>query len=71
MLAPALAVDENIVRRFSAEARTVSQISHPNILNVTDFGSDGEVYIVYEGAPGATLKDAIRAEGKFSFERAY
>ena len=70
VLAPALAVDENIVRRFSAEARTVSQISHPNILNVTDFGADGAVYIVYEGAPGATLKEAIRAEGKFSFERA-
>jgi serine/threonine protein kinase len=69
VLAPALAVDENIVRRFSAEARTVSQISHPNILNVTDFGADGAVYIVYEGAPGATLKEAIRAEGKFSFER--
>lgn len=70
VLAPALAVDDAIVRRFSAEARGVSQISHPNILNVTDFGADGNaVYTVYEGAPGATLKEAIRAEGKFSFER--
>ncbi|HEX8637478.1 MAG TPA: protein kinase, partial [Pyrinomonadaceae bacterium] len=71
ILAPALAVDESIVRRFSAEARGVSQIAHPNILNVNDFGADnGAVYIVYEGAPGATLKEAIRAEGRFSIERA-
>jgi serine/threonine protein kinase len=72
ILSPALAVDENIVRKFSAEARTVSHISHPNILNVTDFGSDkgNTVYIVYEGAEGETLKDVVRREGQFSTERA-
>ncbi len=72
VLAPALAVDENIVRRFSTEARTASSISHPNILNVTDFGRDshGAVYIVYEGAEGATLKDEIQTVGKFTPERA-
>ena len=71
ILSPALAVDDNIVERFSAEARAVSRISHPNILNVTDFGSDkGTVYIVYEGAEGETLKDAIRSQGRFSVDRA-
>jgi serine/threonine protein kinase len=72
VLAPALAVDENIVRRFSAEARTASNISHPNILNVTDFGKDnnGAVYIVYEGAEGTTLKNEINTVGQFSPERA-
>ncbi|MBA4123941.1 MAG: serine/threonine protein kinase [Acidobacteria bacterium] len=72
ILSPALAVDEKIARDFSAEARTVSHISHPNILNVTDFGSDknGSVYIVLEGADGETLKEAIGREKKFSFERA-
>ncbi|MDQ3321563.1 MAG: protein kinase [Acidobacteriota bacterium] len=72
ILAPALAADENIVRDFSGEARTVSRISHPNILNVTDFGSDinGTVYIVSEGASGETLKEAIRRESKFSLNRA-
>jgi len=70
ILSPALAVDDNIVERFSAEARTVLRISHPNILNVTDFGSDkGTVYIVYEGAEGEILKDVIRSEGQFSAER--
>ncbi|MCU1289188.1 MAG: Protein kinase domain protein [Acidobacteria bacterium] len=72
ILSPALAVDDNIVRRFSDEARTVSRISHPNVLNVTDFGSDkgNTVYIVYEGADGETLKTAVRREGQFSPERA-
>lgn len=72
VLSPALAADENTVRRFSAEARTLSLISHPNILNVTDFGSDknGAIYIALENADGETVKDALRREGKFSPDRA-
>jgi serine/threonine protein kinase len=72
ILNPALAIDENIVRQFSSEAKTVSHISHPNILNVTDFGSDRDnaVYIVFEGAEGETLRETIAREGKFSPERA-
>ena len=56
ILSPALAVDENIVKGFSSEAKTVSQISHPNILNVTDFGTDpkGAVFIISEGVEGGT-----------------
>lgn len=71
ILSPALAVDENIVKRFSNEARTVSNISHPNILNVTDFGSDknNAVYIISEGVEGETLKEAVLREGKFPLER--
>ncbi len=72
ILASALAVDENIVRQFSAEAKNASRISHPNILNVTDFGVDAEnrVYIVFEGADGENLKETIANEGKFAPERA-
>jgi serine/threonine protein kinase len=72
ILSPALAIDENIVKRFSAEARSVSNISHPNILNVTDFGSDanGTVYIVFEDADGETLKNVIAEDGMFAPARA-
>lgn len=72
ILAPALAVDENIVKRFSHEARTVSHIAHPNVLNVTDFGSDklGATYIVFEGADATSLRETIISEGKLPFERA-
>ncbi len=72
ILSPALSVDENIVKRFSSEARNISNISHPNILNVTDFGSDanGTVYIVFEDGTGETLKSAIEQGDSFSPERA-
>lgn len=71
ILSPALAIDDSIVKRFSDEARTVSHISHPNILNVTDFGSDKDVvYIIFESVEGETLKEAILREGKFSLENA-
>jgi serine/threonine protein kinase len=72
ILSPALAVDESIVRQFSNEARTTSQITHPNILNVTDFGSDtnGTVYIIFEGIEGENLKEIIGADGKFTPARA-
>lgn len=72
ILAPALAADELAVKSFSAEARAASRIAHPNILSVTDFGSDadGAVYAVLEDASGETLKDAVRETGKFSLNRA-
>lgn len=72
ILSPALTVDENIVRQFSREAKTASIITHPNILNVNDFGTDksGAVYIIMEGAEGETLEDVLNAERNFTVERA-
>jgi serine/threonine protein kinase len=72
ILSPALAVDNNIVQRFSVEARTVSRLTHPNVLNITDYGTDKNdvVFIVMEYAEGETLKHAIAEDGKFSLERA-
>lgn len=62
----ALAVDDQIVRRFFEEAKAASRVSHPNVLNVIDFGSasDGIVYAVYEGENGDTLEEVIRNSGK-------
>ncbi|MGI8669464.1 MAG: protein kinase domain-containing protein [Aridibacter sp.] len=71
ILSPALAVDENIVEQFSVEARTISRLSHPNILNVTDFGKDDEtVFIVMENIEGENLKELIKRNGAFDVERA-
>lgn len=62
----ALAVDDQIVRRFFDEAKTAARIVHPNVVNVTDFGSasDGTVYAVYEGETGETLAEVITNSGK-------
>ena len=64
----ALSVDDNVVRRFFDEAKTASRIAHPNILNVTDFGSssDSIVYAVYEGEEGETLAEVLRESGKLA-----
>ena len=72
VLSPVFSVDDKIVGRFTDEARTLSNFSHPNILNVTDFGTepDGDTYIVYDGVGGITLKDEIVVEGAFPVKRA-
>lgn len=71
VLPPALADDEAAVKRFADEARTISRISHPNILNVMDYGSDknGAIFIVYDDATGETLRDLTKG-GAFSLQRA-
>lgn len=68
----ALAVDNDIVRRFFAEAKTASRLNHPNLLNVTDFGSasDGMVYAVYESDHSETLADVIKNSGKLDVDAA-
>jgi hypothetical protein len=65
ILPAAVAVDQRWVKRFVAEARAASALSHPNVLNLTDFGTDakGVTYAVFESTEGTTLRDAI-ADGR-------
>jgi serine/threonine protein kinase len=48
---------------FIDEARIVSQVSHPNVAAVIDFGAepDGRLYLVMEFVAGLTLAQLIRA----------
>ncbi|HEX6124268.1 MAG TPA: protein kinase [Pyrinomonadaceae bacterium] len=64
----ALALDDQIIRRFFDEAKTASKVVHPNILNVIDFGSssNGIVYAVYEGENGDTLARVLHDSGKLA-----
>jgi tetratricopeptide (TPR) repeat protein len=54
--------DAEAVARFVAEARAVNQISHPNIIEIFDFGelSDGREYFVMELLAGTSLRDVLR-----------
>ncbi len=57
-------------RRFEREARVLSELAHPNIVPVTDFGIDGDVsYLVMELLQGKTLADLLN-EGPLSPARA-
>jgi serine/threonine-protein kinase len=56
--------DEEYVERFRREARSVAQVSHPNIVTVIDRGEDGgRQYIVFEYVDGENLKQVIEREG--------
>jgi len=53
--------DEDAVSRFFLEARTVSRIRHPNIIEVTDFGYEDDLpFIVMEFLEGETLGDRLQ-----------
>jgi serine/threonine-protein kinase len=67
-----LASNEKVVERLRREAQTVSQIRHPNIVSVEDFGrtKTGMHFLVMELVEGRTLLEAIRAEAPFPPARA-
>jgi tetratricopeptide (TPR) repeat protein/TolB-like protein len=49
------------VERFEREARTIARLSHPNILDIHDYGEDGGlVYAVTELLDGQDLRRRIR-----------
>lgn len=72
VLRPSLALDNDVVARFSREAKAASRISHPHAVNVTDFGEDenGVVFLVMEYLDGQTLKEVVKAEGPLELARA-
>src|SRR6202044_2149917 len=50
----------SLKERFDREARTISQLSHPNICRLYDIGSqDGADYLVMECLEGETLADRL------------
>jgi eukaryotic-like serine/threonine-protein kinase len=62
--------DEDYVERFRREARSVAQLSHPNIVTVIDRGEeDGRQYIVFEYIEGENLK-ALVSNGALPIDEA-
>ncbi|HEX5060474.1 MAG TPA: protein kinase [Kofleriaceae bacterium] len=68
VLKPELGANQMILRRFNAEAEAVAKLSHPNTVNIYDFGqdSDGSLFIAMEFIEGRSLREAIQKEGPFS-----
>jgi predicted Ser/Thr protein kinase len=57
--------DEEYLERFRREARSVAQLSHPNIVTVIDRGEDGgRQFIVFEYVDGENLKQVIERTGR-------
>ncbi len=61
VLRPDLAAEDDYVRRFLHEARTLSRVSHPGVPRVHDVGREGEVYFcAMELIEGPTLARRLR-----------
>jgi eukaryotic-like serine/threonine-protein kinase len=67
VLHPQFTEDEEYVERFRREARSVAQLSHPNIVTVIERGEDsGRQYIVFEYVQGENLKQLLERTGPMS-----
>ncbi|MDD9934944.1 MAG: serine/threonine-protein kinase, partial [Myxococcales bacterium] len=71
VLGPAWAADERAIARFQQEARAASNLGHPNIVTIYDFGrlDDGRPYLAMERLRGESLADALDREGSMPARR--
>ncbi len=66
-----LASDETARQRFEREAKAVAALSHPNILTIFDFGTEGTTaYAVTELLEGQNLRELLNEQGHLEPERA-
>ncbi|MFO0601558.1 MAG: protein kinase [Polyangiales bacterium] len=64
-LLPQIARDAGVRARFLQEGKAASQIRHPNVVDVTDVGVEGEVpYLVMEFLDGESLARRIERGGR-------
>src|SRR5690349_7030066 len=66
-----LAGDREVIGRFQREAEAVSRLTHPNTVQVFDFGTaQGALYLVMEYVRGLDIGSLIDRDGPMTFERA-
>jgi Tol biopolymer transport system component/tRNA A-37 threonylcarbamoyl transferase component Bud32 len=71
LLSPEHTQNEEHLRRFKQEAKSVSALNHPNILTIHEVGeADGHNFIATEFIDGETLFAALRRTGKMKTSEA-
>src|SRR3954471_15734278 len=67
VLHPELCNNREIVNRFFNEAKATTQIKHPGIVEIFDFGylPSGDAYIVMEFLEGMSLARSLQTRGTF------
>ena len=54
------AILDQVLKRFEREAKSLAKLSHPNIVNILDYGEyEGNPYLVMEFLTGGTLKEKL------------
>ena len=62
---------KDFAMRFVREAQAVARLNHPNIVQVYDFGEEGEIaYLVMEFIKGKELKNFFDANERFDLKEA-
>ncbi len=65
VLAEKVADDPDRLRRFEREAKVVAALSHPNVIEIHDFDTEGDVtYAVTEILEGETLQEHLQNLGR-------
>jgi serine/threonine protein kinase len=72
VLIGSLSANSEMADRFLSEAKAVNKISHPNIIEVYDFGKlpDGRLYLTMEYLEGMELTEFMTQQAKMSLELA-
>jgi serine/threonine-protein kinase len=71
VLPTSLATNAEYIRRFLTEARLATQLDHPSIITVYDYGrADGHYYLAMEYSEGRSCKARIVLEGQFEWRQA-
>ncbi|WP_161359669.1 Stk1 family PASTA domain-containing Ser/Thr kinase [Streptomyces sp. SID3343] len=67
-----LAQDPEFTRRFILEAKAAARLSHPNVVNVFDQGTDGALaYLTMEFVEGRTLRELLTDLGNMTPREAF
>lgn len=71
ILRPEFTRDEQFIENFRRESQAAAGLSHPNIVNVYDFGREGNInFIVMELVDGKPLSQLIEEKGKLDYKEA-
>ncbi|MGE0708577.1 MAG: protein kinase [Planctomycetota bacterium] len=64
-------LDPSLLLRFEAEAQTVAQLDHPNVVRVHDVGTEGpDPYLVMDLIDGVNLHDRLKQQGPLPLREA-
>jgi serine/threonine-protein kinase len=72
VLHPQLSASRDVAERFQQEARAASQLNHPNVVTIYNYGAmeDGTLFLAMEFLDGTNLKDLVTKSGPLAPERA-